>query len=158
MSIPRKPTWRGLGEERICGDREGFDPRDQQQGASMPLYDYECRRHGAFNDWRTISDCDSPVPCPVCGSLADRSISAPYLGIDSGLRKSHSINEMSAHEPRIVRRRRGDPIPHDSHRDLSRHRDAGSAHAHKHAGHSHGHEHGGGTAEVSKHPWLVRHH
>jgi putative FmdB family regulatory protein len=116
----------------------------------MPLYDYECRQHGPFSDWRKMSESENPAPCPICGALGRRSVSAPHLGIDSGLRKAHSINEKSAEEPRVVRRRRGDPIPHDTHRDLN-------SHAQNHAGHSHSHDRGSGEAQVSNHPWMVRH-
>ena len=123
----------------------------------MPLYNYECQQHGTFSDWRNMSESENPAPCPICGDLARRSVSAPYLGIDSGLRKAHSINEKSADEPRVVRRRRGDPIPHDARRDLSQHRASGDAHTHLHAGHSHLHDHGSGEAQVSNHPWMVRH-
>ena len=123
----------------------------------MPLYNYECRRHGTFSDWNDMSESGNPAPCPVCGNLGRRTVSAPYLGIDFALRKAHTINEKSADEPRVVRRRRGDPIPHDSHRDLSQHRALGHVHAH-HTGYTHAHEHEGGKAEVSNHPWMVRHH
>jgi len=119
----------------------------------MPLYNYECRGHGDFSDWRNMSDSGKPAPCPACGHLSRRSVSAPYLGIDSGVRKAHRINERSADEPRVVRRRRGDPIPHDASRDLTAHRASG--HAHGHGGHAH--SHGGGDTQVSKHPWMVRH-
>lgn len=122
----------------------------------MPLYNYECRRHGTFSDWRNMNESDSPAPCPVCGTPARRGISAPYLGIDAGLRDAHRINEKSAHEPRVVRRRRGDSIPHDAHRDLSEHRAA--PHAHHHAGHSHVKDRAGGKAQAANHPWMVRHH
>ncbi|MGQ0486559.1 MAG: FmdB family zinc ribbon protein [Hyphomicrobiales bacterium] len=123
----------------------------------MPLYSYECRKHGTFSDWRNMSECENSVPCPICGGPASRCVSAPYLSIDSGLRKAHRINEKSGEEPRVVRRRRGDPIPHDTHRDLSRHQASEDAHAHHHGGHSHSHDHGSGKAQVSNHPWMVRH-
>jgi putative FmdB family regulatory protein len=124
----------------------------------MPLYNYECRRHGTFSDWFSMSESENPTPCPVCGKLARRSVSAPYLGIDSGLREAHGTNEKSAHEPRVVRRRRGDPIPHDAHRDLTQHSASAHSHGHHHAGHSHAKDHGAGKAQASNHPWMVRHH
>ena len=34
----------------------------------MPLYDYECRRHGPFSDWHAMSEFENPAPCPVCGA------------------------------------------------------------------------------------------
>lgn len=120
----------------------------------MPLYNYECSRHGSFSEWRTMSESEDPVACPECGRPAHRGISTPHLKtMDSGLRRARSIEERSAHEPRVVRRRRGDPIPsHDAHRDLSQVR-AGHSETHHH----HGHAHGGATTHRSDHPWLVRH-
>jgi putative FmdB family regulatory protein len=128
----------------------------------MPLYNYECRRHGEFSEWASLKDYDKPVPCPSCGKLAERTVSAAYLGMDTQLNKAFGSSEKSAHEPRVVRRRRGGPIPvHDTHSDLSKIRGQQHTHAHDHAGHSHaGHSHGkqGHMKTVrSKHPWLVRH-
>jgi putative FmdB family regulatory protein len=119
----------------------------------MPFYNYECHRHGAFGDWKGIGACADPTPCPVCGLLAPRSVSSPHLGMDSGLRRAHGIYEKSAHEPRVVHRKRGDPIPtYDAHRDLTRAR----SDRHDHTPGHHGHHHGDGP-QRSNHPWMVRH-
>ncbi|HZT19071.1 MAG TPA: hypothetical protein VFA23_06670, partial [Dongiaceae bacterium] len=110
-------------------------------------------RHGSFNAWRSMSASEQPAPCPSCGRPAPRAPSMPRLGMESALRRAHAINEKSAHEPRVARRRRGDPIPpHDAHRDLTQARE-------KHAGHEHGHghRHRRGGLERSGHPWMVRH-
>jgi putative FmdB family regulatory protein len=119
----------------------------------MPLYTYECEDHGFFSDWRAMSESEQPLPCPMCGWLSERTVSAPYLGMASGLKHIHGANEKSAHEPRVVRRRRGDPIPsHEVHRDLTvRH-----SHNHSHHGHSHSHDANGRTSHASHHPWMVR--
>jgi putative FmdB family regulatory protein len=115
----------------------------------MPLYDYQCRRCGPFREWRRMSDYAKAVECPECRRPAARSVATPTLGMDAGLRKAHAINEKSAHEPRVVRRRRGDPIPqHNAHADLmqarqertGKKREPGKAATHK-----------------SQHPWMVRH-
>jgi hypothetical protein len=76
--------------------------------------------------------------------------------MNSDLRRALHSSEKSADEPRVVRRRRGDPIPkHDAHTDLSKLR--GNVHAHsQHCGHSHGGDQKAKTVQ-SKHPWLVRH-
>jgi putative FmdB family regulatory protein len=120
----------------------------------MPLYNYECPRHGEFSGWASLADYDKGAPCPSCGKLSRRSVSTAYLAMDSQLRRAMGSSEKSAHEPRVVRRRRGDPIPaHDAHSDLSKVRT--SAHG---RGHGHTHDHSGGKATVhSRHPWLVRH-
>jgi putative FmdB family regulatory protein len=115
----------------------------------MPLYQYECTRHGEFSDWATLAEYEKKSPCPDCGKPSKRMPSAAYLGMNSGLRRAIHASEKSADEPRVVRRRRGDAIPaHDAHRDL--------APVRKHAHHHHeGHHHG--TTVRSKHPWMVRH-
>jgi putative FmdB family regulatory protein len=123
----------------------------------MPLYNYECRRHGAFSSWAGLVDFEKPAPCPVCKKLSQRSVSAAYLAMDQMLSKAFGASEKSAHEPRVVRRRRGDPIPkHDAHRDLSTVRQS-HHHHHDQDCHSHGHDHGAKKTVRSTHPWLVRH-
>ena len=119
----------------------------------MPLYDYQCRDHGSFREWRAMSESDLPMPCPTCDRPGRRMVSAPRLSVASHLRKAHAINEKSANEPRVVRKRRDEPIPvHDAHRDLS-----GAAHnGHDHE-HHHDHGEGGKKTLRSNHPWAVRH-
>ena len=119
----------------------------------MPLYEYECRRCGPFHDWGTMSLYLEPARCPDCGGDCPRAIATPALGMDWQHKKAHAINEKSAHEPRVTRRRRGDPMVHDVHADLSRHREKKLARKH-----AHDHSHGDGKhAHISKHPWMVRH-
>lgn len=121
----------------------------------MPIYDYACRRHGEFRIWAGLADFDKAAPCPVCGKPAGRTVSAAYVGMDSKLCRAFGSSEKSAHEPRVVRRRRGDAIPaHDVHSDLSK----GHGHANAHHG-AHGHGSGRGRTKTvrSGHPWLVRH-
>ena len=117
----------------------------------MPLYEYECPKHGLFRDWRGMSESELPTVCPDCGRLANRMVSAPRLGIGSDIRKIHAINEKSANEPRVVRKRRDEPIPvHDTHRDLTERQN-----------HNHDHVHTRDkdriTTQRSTHPWAVRH-
>jgi putative FmdB family regulatory protein len=119
----------------------------------MPLYDYQCRHCGPFRDWRGMGEYRKPAECPECGKPAPRSAATPALGMDWQQRKAHSINEKSGHEPRVVHRRRGDPMVHDAHADLSRHREQKLAHEHAHD-HSH---RGDERRHVSNHPWMVRH-
>jgi putative FmdB family regulatory protein len=122
----------------------------------MPLYTYECRRHGVFSDWRSMKECHLSMPCPICEALSERQVSVPHRGMDSALYKGNAINEKSAHEPRVVRRRRGDGIPaHDTHRDLTHHAHLGGSHSHAHGEHSH--QSGDSSTVRSHHPWLVRH-
>lgn len=47
----------------------------------MPVYDYECPRHGTFYDvWANISD--ESLPCPDCGANMIRLISLPNINPD----------------------------------------------------------------------------
>lgn len=119
----------------------------------MPLYDYECARCGPFRIWRGMSEFAKPSKCPDCGRMAARAMATPLLGMDWRQKKAHSINEKSAHEPRVVHRKPGDPMVHDAHRDLT---DAGPR-GHAHHGHRHGQGHKHGKLERSRHPWAVRH-
>ena len=99
-----------------------------------------------------MSKSDSSAACPDCGRPAVRMVSAPRLGIASDVRKVRALNEKSANEPRVVRKRRDEPIPvHDTHRDL--------AERHKHQHHDHAHARGKDGKEIqrSTHPWAVRH-
>jgi putative FmdB family regulatory protein len=124
----------------------------------MPLYEYECLKHGIFADWQTIANAAQPACCPDCGAPSARTVCAPYLGtMDSARREAHRINERSANEPRVVRRARGGEMGHDAHRDLSAHRAARSGHAHDH-GHGHVHNKNGTVTHRSPHPWVVRPH
>jgi putative FmdB family regulatory protein len=115
----------------------------------MPLYDYDCGRCGPFREWRSMGDFAKPAECPSCGRASPRAIATPTLGMDAGRRQAHALNEKSAHEPHVVRRRRGDPIPlHDAHADLMRAREVRSKRAR---------EPRQRETHVSKHPWAVRH-
>jgi putative FmdB family regulatory protein len=115
----------------------------------MPLYNYACTTHGEFDAWRPMAKSSAPARCPICRRLARRGVSAPNLAdMDSNNRKAHSINERSAHEPRVVSK--GDP-------GWSAIR--GHAHGGGHDGHGHGHA----RAKPSGHrhgparPWMVGH-
>jgi putative FmdB family regulatory protein len=122
-------------------------------GFIMPLYDYTCKRCGPFRDWKPVGEYLEPAKCPDCGRRSPRAVATPALGMDWQRKKAHSINEKSAHEPRVTRRRRGDPIVNDAHADLSRHRERKLAQKHQHD-ESHRHSK---HAHMSNHPWLVRH-
>jgi hypothetical protein len=100
-----------------------------------------------------MGDYLKPAKCPGCGKRSPRSVASPALGMDWQQKKAHSINEKSVHEPRVVRRRRGDPMVHDAHADLSRHREKKLARKHVHEEKHRHSKH----AHMSSHPWLVRH-
>ena len=71
----------------------------------MPLYEYDCPRHGVFEAMRGLSEYGEPAPCPECTTFAPRVLSLPRL---STMARSDVIardrNERSAHEPRVARK------------------------------------------------------
>lgn len=76
----------------------------------MPIYEFECADHGTFELTRSMAQVREPAPCPGCGALGKRLLSAPNLATGSavGLRAA-AINERSQHEPRIVKREAAKP-------------------------------------------------
>ncbi|WP_186027896.1 FmdB family zinc ribbon protein [Burkholderia gladioli] len=67
----------------------------------MPIYDFHCDTCGPFAALRSIVERDRPAPCPVCGTIAARQLTAPSLALMSGERRiAHATNERAAHAPR----------------------------------------------------------
>jgi putative FmdB family regulatory protein len=68
----------------------------------MPLYEYECRKHGTFEQIASIAACREPGACPECAAPAARVLSVPHF---SSMARSEIIardrNERSRHEPRV---------------------------------------------------------
>lgn len=49
----------------------------------MPMYDYRCTTCGDFRELRPMAESRTPRPCPHCGEVAERALSAPFLaGVD----------------------------------------------------------------------------
>jgi putative FmdB family regulatory protein len=46
----------------------------------MPLYTYQCDRHGEFSAWGQMSESDTPQPCPDCEQPAPRALAHPAVG------------------------------------------------------------------------------
>ena len=46
----------------------------------MPTYEYECPDCGPFTDIRPMAEFERPQPCPACGQMAARLLTAPALG------------------------------------------------------------------------------
>jgi putative FmdB family regulatory protein len=71
----------------------------------MPIYEFECGAHGTFELMRSIAAMRDPAPCPECGAIGGRLLSAPSLAIGSPIaRRAAAVNERSQHEPKIVHR------------------------------------------------------
>ncbi|MEM9144864.1 MAG: zinc ribbon domain-containing protein [Pseudomonadota bacterium] len=71
----------------------------------MPVYEYICETHGAFEAIQPMTAYADPCPCPVCGTASARVLlSMPRLGVlDSRVRHAHETNERAAHEPKSTR-------------------------------------------------------
>lgn len=71
----------------------------------MPIYEFECAEHGAFELTRSIARMREPAPCPECGEHGKRLLSAPNLATGSVIaRRAAAVHERSQHAPRIVQR------------------------------------------------------
>ena len=69
----------------------------------MPLYSYECVRHGVFDTTRPMSRSGEDAPCPCCGRDSARVITAPQIfSMSTGRRQAAECNERSRHEPRVA--------------------------------------------------------
>ena len=76
----------------------------------MPLYEYECKRHGAFELWRRMHESRSDARCPECGRAAPRILSLSSVAqVGESERKARDRNERSRHEPRLVSKARATP-------------------------------------------------
>lgn len=68
----------------------------------MPVYEYECRRCGTFQEFRAMEARAADAACPDCGRPSARVLSVPRLALmDAGRRQAHTVNERSRHEPRV---------------------------------------------------------
>jgi len=57
----------------------------------MPLYDYSCPRCGRFSALRPMAQHDQPQPCPQCGAISARMLSAvAIIGSSSSSSSSSS--------------------------------------------------------------------
>jgi putative FmdB family regulatory protein len=68
----------------------------------MPLYEYECRDHGIFENLGTIAQSRQPAACPTCDALCSRIVSAPHLAcLPRAQVLARDRNERSRHEPKV---------------------------------------------------------
>ena len=72
----------------------------------MPVYEYWCDTHGAFEAIRPMADYAAPHACPDCGAEAPRvMLTVPRLAtMETSRRTAHETNERAAHEPKSTRR------------------------------------------------------
>ncbi len=53
----------------------------------MPLYEYNCKKHGSFTATASIAAFDEPQDCPDCGKQSPRNLmSTPQISFKGGTR------------------------------------------------------------------------
>lgn len=94
----------------------------------MPIYEFLCEDCGPFEERRSFAEAGASTACPFCGEAARRVYSMPSTRkMPSALSNAMRRTEKSAHEPEVVRKHAGDPLP-------------GRRYRPSHGGH-HGHDH-----------------
>jgi putative FmdB family regulatory protein len=80
----------------------------------MPLYEFKCDNCGLFDQWRVLSEYDTPAHCPTCQQTARRVFSPPAV-LSGSLRLKHENRE-----PQVVKRDREPVSPRVSNHTGSR--------------------------------------
>lgn len=76
----------------------------------MPLYEYDCGKHGVFETMHSMHDAEQPERCPSCGASSPRVLSAPRLAcVSKNERIARERNEKSRHEPRQAKQKKAGP-------------------------------------------------
>jgi putative FmdB family regulatory protein len=79
----------------------------------VPLYEFACTPCGPFEVVRPMAEATSPARCPACGGEARRIFTPPGLALLARpVRRALDTEEKSAHEPSVVSRKSGRPLPH----------------------------------------------
>jgi putative FmdB family regulatory protein len=79
----------------------------------VPIYAFTCAECGPFDVTRPSAEVAAPVACPRCGADARRVFTPPGLALlAKPVRGLLDREEKSAHEPDVVARKTGRPLPH----------------------------------------------
>jgi putative FmdB family regulatory protein len=79
----------------------------------MPIYAFDCGECGPFDVVRPVAEVALPAACPTCARAARRTYTPPALAhMPPPLRRAREREEKSAHEPDVVTRKEGRPLPH----------------------------------------------
>lgn len=54
----------------------------------MPIYDYECDKHGHYEVYQSITAYNGSDPCPSCGVVGSRIICAPVAFIGASVQSA----------------------------------------------------------------------
>ena len=78
----------------------------------MPVYVFSCHECGPFELSRPMAEVGSAACCPACLREARRVFTPPRLArLAAPARQVLETEEASAHEPDVVRQKRGRPLP-----------------------------------------------
>jgi putative FmdB family regulatory protein len=79
----------------------------------VPIYAYTCETCGPFEFFRPMTEASAAAACPRCGAAARRVFTPPGLALlATPVRRALDGEEKSAHEPDVINRKRGRPLPH----------------------------------------------
>jgi putative FmdB family regulatory protein len=68
----------------------------------MPLYEYECSKHGLFDETRVMLRSREPAACPHCQTLAPRVLSITRTSlVPRATSVARARNERSQHAPEV---------------------------------------------------------
>jgi putative FmdB family regulatory protein len=78
----------------------------------MPVYAFSCEHCGPFEVWRPLREATEPAHCPACEEPGRRIYTPPGLvRTPAPVRRVRDLEEKSAHEPELVGRPQGRPLP-----------------------------------------------
>jgi putative FmdB family regulatory protein len=78
----------------------------------MPMYVFTCRECGPFELTRPMAQAGGAAYCPACHREARRVFTPPGLArLATPMRRALETEEASAHEPQVVTRKTGRPLP-----------------------------------------------
>jgi putative FmdB family regulatory protein len=78
----------------------------------MPAYGFSCDQCGPFDVWRPLSEASEPARCPTCEEPGRRIYTPPgVVRTAAPARHARDLEEKSAHEPEVVGRPHGRPLP-----------------------------------------------
>jgi len=78
----------------------------------VPIYAFSCATCGPFDLTRPMAQATDPAWCPSCGGRGDRVLTPPRLArLAKPIRSALDVEEKSAHEPEVVSKKRGRPLP-----------------------------------------------
>ena len=81
----------------------------------MPIYEYECREHGLFEETRPMDRAREGAECPECQASAPRVLSPTRTNlVPRAVSVAHARNEKSQHAPEHTCKSHHHPKPRPS--------------------------------------------